>query len=134
MKIKSKAFFIALSFLAQLYFTPNSHAEPALSLNAARLPEIFSSGGLPEKHRLIPVSFVRLFMRRTLVGGLAAYDDAKTTRPADYLELYNSAGDLVAIAWFDRFGIERVAVDRGLLEDAEELQGVFVVLVDGDSV
>lgn len=68
------------------------------------------------------------------MGGLAAYDDAVTERTADYLELYNSAGSLIAIGWFDRFGIERVAVDRALLEDAAKLEGVFIVLVEGDSV
>jgi hypothetical protein len=50
------------------------------------------------------------------------------------LELYNNAGNLVAVGWFDRFGIERTAVDRGLLENRDEHKGVFVVILDGEAV
>ena len=39
-----------------------------------------------------------------------------------------------AVGWFDRFGIQRLAVDRGLLEDEDKLEGVFVLLSEGDSV
>jgi hypothetical protein len=65
---------------------------------------------------------------------VTVYDDSTTQRSADYLELYNNAGNLVALSWFDRFGIERMAVDRGLLEDRDELMGVFVVLLDGEAI
>jgi len=65
---------------------------------------------------------------------VAAYDDPTTKRPADYWELYNSTGDLLGVGWFDRFGIQRLAVDRGLLEDEDKLEGVFVLLSEGDSV
>jgi hypothetical protein len=61
------------------------------------------------------------------------YDDATSARTADYLELYDNAGQVVAIGWFDRFGIERMAIDRGLLEDQDELKGIFVLVLKGDS-
>ena len=51
-----------------------------------------------------------------------------------YLVAKPHAGNLVAVNWFDRFGIERMAVDRGLLEYRDELMGVFVVLLDGEAV
>ncbi len=54
--------------------------------------------------------------------------------PADYLEFYNNASNLVAISWFDSYGIERMTVDRGLVEDGGELEGGFVVLLDGEAV
>jgi hypothetical protein len=57
-----------------------------------------------------------------------------TQRPADCLEFYNITDTLVAVVWFDRYGIRRIAVDRGLLEGRVELQGLFVVVLDGDSV
>jgi hypothetical protein len=69
-----------------------------------------------------------------LGGGLAAYDDAATSRPADYLELFNNAGSLLAVGWFDRFGIERLAVDRALIEEADYLEGVFVLILMGDPI
>ena len=40
----------------------------------------------------------------------------------------------MAVGWIDRFGIERIAVDRGLLKDKDELEGVFVVLLDGEAL
>jgi hypothetical protein len=48
--------------------------------------------------------------------------------------LYNSTGDLVAIGWFDRFGIRRMILDRSLLDGTDGLEGVFVFLVEGDSI
>jgi hypothetical protein len=50
------------------------------------------------------------------------------------LELYNSTGTLVAVSWFDRYGIRRIVVDRGLLEGKDELQGIFVVVLDGEPI
>jgi hypothetical protein len=69
-----------------------------------------------------------------MLGAFAVYDDARTKRPADYFEVYDSNGDLLAVGWFDRFGIQRMAVDRGLIEKGDELEGVFVSLLDGDSI
>ena len=68
------------------------------------------------------------------VGVVAVYDDPTTDRRGDYLELYDDKGHLLAASWFDRFGIERVAADRGFLEGKNKLEGVFVILLDGDSV
>ena len=68
------------------------------------------------------------------VGALAVYDDPTTRRSEDYLELYDSDGDLVAVGWFDRFGIQRIAVDRAFLEGREDLQGEFVTVVDGEPI
>jgi len=66
---------------------------------------------------------------------LAVYDDDMTERRADYTELYDNTGHLLAVSWFDQFGIERVAVDRGLLEpDQDEFEGVFVLIEEGDLV
>jgi hypothetical protein len=42
--------------------------------------------------------------------------------------------DLVAVGWFDRFGIQRMAVDRALLGGKDELEGVFVTLLKGDPI
>lgn len=68
------------------------------------------------------------------IGTLALYDDSSTPRPEDYLELYDSDGELVAVSWFDRFGIQRVAVDRALIEGKQKLQGDFVPVVDGEPI
>jgi hypothetical protein len=87
-----------------------------------------------QRNHLRPVSIVPVTVKGEIVGRVTIYDDSTTQRSADYLELYNNAGNLVAVSWFDRFGIERMAVDRGLLEYRDELMGVFVVLLDGEAV
>ncbi len=62
---------------------------------------------------------------------MAVYDDAKTERRGDFAVIYGAAGEPLILSWFDRFGIRRIAVDRGLLE-ANRLEGVFVVLIEGE--
>ena len=68
------------------------------------------------------------------LGQVLAYDDPSTKRPADYFELHDNPGGLIAVGWFDRFGIEWMAVDRGILDGEDELEGVFVSLLEGDSI
>ena len=70
------------------------------------------------------------------MGSVAAYvyDDVTTEKPADYWELYDQQGDLLAVSWFDKFGIQRTAVDRGIIEQKDQLEGVFVVVPDGVSL
>jgi hypothetical protein len=52
----------------------------------------------------------------------------------DYLEVFASEGALVVVSWFDRFGIERLVVDRALVEGGQELEGVFVAVVNGEAI
>lgn len=68
------------------------------------------------------------------IGLVAVYDDPATRRTEDYVELYDSDGDLLVVGWFDRFGIQRIAMDRAVLEGESELHGVFVTVVDGESI
>jgi hypothetical protein len=62
------------------------------------------------------------------------YDDVSTERPADYWEVYDNQGGLLAVSWFDQFGVQRTAVDRGIVEEEDHLEGVFVVVLDGSSI
>ncbi|HKY07356.1 MAG TPA: hypothetical protein VJQ55_03905 [Candidatus Binatia bacterium] len=64
------------------------------------------------------------------LGSMIIYDDPSTRRKADYLELYDNRGGLVAVSWFDRFGIQRIAVDRAFIDGEEKLEGVFVAVID----
>jgi len=68
------------------------------------------------------------------VGAVLIYDDPATNRPEDNFELYDSKGHLVAIGWFDNFGIRRIALDRSLLDGADDLEGIFVSLVGGEPI
>lgn len=88
----------------------------------------------PEPHDIRLVSFDPWVVERELLGAVAAYiyDDVTTERRTDYWELYNKEGDLLAVSWFDRFGIQRKAVDRGIAEQKDELAGTFIVVLDGN--
>jgi hypothetical protein len=87
----------------------------------------------PSRQSLNLVSLVPV----TTNGGtatVAVYDDPTTPRKEDYLELYDGSGELVAVGWFDEFGIQRLAIDRAVVEGRDKLQGVFVMLVEGHGI
>ncbi len=71
-----------------------------------------------------------------VLGTLAAYvySDVTTERPVDYWELYDKQTNLLAASWFDRFGIQRTAVDRGIVEEEDKLEGIFAVVLDGNLI
>jgi hypothetical protein len=80
------------------------------------------------------VSLLPLVVEGKTLGTGVIYDDPTTQRPADYFELYDSKGGLFAVGWFDKFGIQRMAVDRALLEQKDDLEGVLVTLIEGDPI
>ena len=96
------------------------------------LQQIFSAASA--MHSLVLVSFAPVVLEDETLGHVLGYDDPTTKRPADYFELYNSAGNLLVIGWYDRFGIRRIAVDRGLSDKAQKPQGLFITLFYGDAV
>jgi hypothetical protein len=89
--------------------------------------------GLP-RASLTLVSRSPVIANGRTVGAIAIYDDPMTQRPADYLEVSNSDGAVVVVSWFDPFGIERLVVDRALIEGGPDPQGVFVALVNGEVI
>ena len=91
------------------------------------------AAGLPQV-TFILVSISPLLANGQTVGAMAAYDDPTTQRPVDYLEVFASEGALVVVSWFDRFGIERLVVDRALVAGGQELEGVFVAVVNGEAI
>jgi hypothetical protein len=88
----------------------------------------------PPRRSLNLVSLVPVAADGQTVAIVAVYDDPATPRTDDYLELYDSDGELVAVGWFDEFGIQRMAVDRAFVDGGDRLQGVFVAVVDGESI
>jgi hypothetical protein len=125
---------VVSNFLLPLHAAAHSEAEPVALSSKDAAQEFFLAVPLPSKDRLTLVTYVPITVGGEVLGGLAAYDDAATSRPDDYLELYSKTGDLLAVSWFDAFGIERLAVDRALVEDAGHLRGTFVLLITGHSV
>ena len=132
--MKAKGLLIMIGFIAQFWAVLDLSAQPARIRDKWSSQEIILAVAPPPKDRLTLVSMVPMTVAGELMGGLAAYDDAATSRPADYLELFNNAGALLAVGWFDRFGIERLAVDRALVDEADNLEGVFVLILPGDPI
>jgi hypothetical protein len=91
------------------------------------------SVGLPQTP-LTLVSLSPVIANGQAVGAMAIYDDPTTQRPADYIEVLNREGVVVIVSWFDSFGIERLVVDRALLDGGQDLEGVFVAVVNGDII
>jgi len=133
MAFRNKVYFIILGIVAQLLFFTDIRAEEVQPSDNATEQEIITE---PGQHEMSLVSFQPWVVEGEVLGTLAAYvyDDVTTERPADYWELYDKDGDLLAVSWFDRFGIQRTAVDRGILEEKDRLEGILVVVLTGDSV
>ena len=133
MEFATKNFVLIVSLCTQLSFAAPLHAEIRI-IDGALAQEAPVPIFGPKERPPILMSSSRLIVEGKTVGEVLAYDDPTTKRPADYFELYDSTGDLVAIGWFDRFGIRRMILDRSLLDGTDGLEGVFVFLVEGDSI
>jgi hypothetical protein len=132
MAFRTKVYFVIIGLVVQLVLFGLVEARPVEVSDSAsgwKIPDTESEDG-----RLTLISMLPCIVEGEIVGVFAVYDDPTTDRLADYWELYGSEGDLIAISWFDRFGIQRLAVDRGLIEESDKLEGTFVVFLDGNSV
>jgi hypothetical protein len=126
--------FISLEFIGLLFFLGFIATRSLEAADNVSGPEVLLSATRLEQRSLTLVSSSPLVVEGQALGEVLVYDDPTTKRPADYFELYDNPGDLIAVGWFDRFGIERMAVDRGILDGEDELEGVFISLLDGDSI
>ena len=132
MNFRNKMSGIMLGLAAPLFLSVLVEAEPIQSSDNTSVQQAILSPFGPEQSQLTEVSLSPLVVSGETVGMVVVYDDPTTERPVDFLALYDNAGQLVAIGWFDKFGIQRMAMDRGLLEDNGKLEGVLVLVLDGD--
>ena len=136
MKLRNKIYFV---IFATVYFVTVLFFLMVVALNAADATannvEQQSLAG-PEQHNTTLISVERWIVDGEVAGFIAAYvyKDVNSERPADYFELYDKEGDLVAVSWFDQFGIQRIAIDRGVVEGEGKLEGTFVAVLDGDPI
>ena len=140
MRLRNKIYFVAITtayFVAVLF-----------ALVVAASAQQTSDRGVEQETAIGPgqhdtnLTFIQPWIvDDQVVGSMAAYvySDVATKRPVDYWELYDdywelydNDGDLVAVGWFDKFGIQRTAIDRGIVEDEDKLEGIFVVVLDGE--
>jgi len=130
---RNKIYFIILGIMLQLLFFGDVRGDELQPSDNATEQEIITG---PGQHEMSLVSFQPWVVQGEVLGTLAAYvyDDVTTERPVDYWELYDKNGDLLAASWFDRSGVQRIAVDRGILEEKDRLEGILVVVLTGDSI
>ena len=130
---RSKSHFAILGIIASLLFLGDVRAEEGPPSDHAAGQEMVIG---PEQHPKRLVSLDPWVVEDEIVGTVAAYvyDDVGTERPVDYWEIYNQKGELLAASWFDGHGVRRTAVDRGIVEEKEQLEGIFVVVLDGNPV
>ncbi len=121
-----KTLFAAFGFMGALLFSPVSADELT---RQELLPAI-----RPAPERLSLVSAVRIVDDDKPLGIVTLYDDPATERAVDYMEIYDTSGNLLAFGWFDRFGIERIAVDRSFVEPSQQLSGRFLIFTDGQEL
>jgi hypothetical protein len=131
MAIRNKIRLIILGIVIQLFLFSGLRAGETPPGENGSKQEV--SG--PEQHQMTLVSFEPWVFKGEVLGLVVAYsyDDVTTDRPTDYWELYNNEGSLVAVSWFDKIGIRRTAVDSGIVEEQDQLEGVFVIVSDGSS-
>ena len=93
----------------------------------------FPGMDLPERPVTVGKS-IPLIVHGVALGTAVVYNGPDRAKPGDYLEFYNPKGNLVAVVWFDRFGIRRAAVDRSFLRGKNQVEGVFVPIDDGELI
>jgi hypothetical protein len=123
------AIIIYLGFIGELVFLDHI----ARTSLAAETETKTSAPQGPSRRSLNLVSLIPV-TTNSGTATVAVYDDPATPRKEDYLELYDGSGELVAVGWFDEFGIQRLAIDRAVVEGRDKLQGVFVMLVEGHGI
>ncbi len=132
MKENGIIYFVVLSLSVLLLFSRALPAEPMRVTENLRREKVLLPPSAPDKSQLRLVSFVTIAPEGEIIAALAAYDDPKTERPVDYVEVYDGLGGLLLASWVDQFGIRRIAMDRGLLQEgASELEGLLVLLPVG---
>ena len=97
----------------QLLFLGSLRADELQSSDKATEQESVTA---PEQHDMTLVPFKPWVVEGEVLGTIAAYvyEDVTTQRPADYWELYDKNGDLLAVSWFDK-----APVSKGPLSIAE---------------
>jgi hypothetical protein len=137
MALKNKIYFIIfiiLRFIGLLSFLGFLATRSLEAADNTSEPKVLISATGIEQHSLTLVSSSPVVVEGQTLGEVLVCDDPSTKRPADYFERHDNPRGLIAVGWFDRFGIERMAVDRGMLDGEGELEGVFVSVLEGDSI
>src|SRR4029077_1089669 len=133
MAFRNKIYFIILGIIVQVLFFGDVRADELQPSDTATGQEIVAA---PEQHDMSLVSFDPWVVEGEVLGTMASsvYTGGNTEKTADYWDLYDKNGDLLAVSWFEKSGVQRTAVDRGILEEKDRLEGILVVVLTGESI
>jgi uncharacterized protein YcfL len=135
MPLKNKFYFfvVAAAYFVAALFALVATADAEEAADAVGEQQLVVG---PAQHATNLTSVEPWVINGEVAGSVAfyVYKDVSTDRPVDYWEVYDKDGDLLAVGWFDRFGIQRSAVDEGILHDEGKIDGVFVMVIDGEFI
>lgn len=123
---------VAISLSLLLVALPG-HAEETRTLTNLKGETVAIPDLLPDREKLHSLGALVVEVESPIGKGgliLALYGGATSKRPedAEYVELYDLAGNLLEIAWFDETGQVKVAHDKNLTDpDAKEPAKVLVM-------
>ena len=124
---------VILIFSACLLWVGNAFGVELRTVSNLRNEAVIVPVSAPNRDELKLLNYVTFAKDTQMSGWVAFYDDPETKRDVDYLELYDTAGNLLIIGWLDRFGITRTAVDLGLVgEDAAEVRRILLLIPEGE--
>jgi hypothetical protein len=117
---------------ALLLFHDDGGSEPLRLSENLRHENVLLPHGTPDRGQLALTDYAMLAEEGGGVGVIIFYDDPRTKLELDYIELYDTSGDLLLVSWIDRFGVCQVAIDRALLaKKPQSLDGVLVLITSG---
>jgi hypothetical protein len=127
-----KKFAASIILLGALLISDQVTSESLNVTENLRQERVMLPPSAPERSRMAVVQSLTFLEEDLGSGVLVFYDDTRTKRKIDYIELYDLDGDLLVITWIDRFGACQVAMDRGLLDaDDPNIDGILVTVAVG---
>jgi hypothetical protein len=96
-----------------------------------RHEEVVLPATAPDRSGMVLIDYAMVWDHDLPLFILVSYDDLRTRQAVDYSEVYDLMGNLIVIAWTDRFGIYQVAIDETLLLEENDFAARRLVLVTG---
>ena len=127
-----KRLFSAAVIVAALLLVSHEAANEQLRLGVnLRYENVLLPLSTPDKTEFLVIDYLMLLDEDGAAAILACYDDLQTKLKIDYVELYDLSGNLLLVSWIDRFGISRLAMDRGLFKEHPVVDRVLVLMTSG---
>jgi len=118
-----------LIVLLLAFFAGNARSEEFRVSENMRHQQVLLPSSIPERERLTLTDSDIFLEQGGGVGIVVYYDDRRTERTFDYVELYDIEGNLLLVGWIDRLGVWRIAIDRGLMDPREPVvDGILVTI------